>query len=731
MELDNRQKKVVESEAPHILCLASGGAGKALPNSTMIPTAQGWKRVGEIKSGDYLFDRYGKPTKVLKIFPQGELEVYELTFGDKRKAKCSEDHIWAVHKDTWKDKNAFREYTVKQLLEIGLQRTDKRGEHSSIWHIPCAKAIEKPEQIYDIDPYVMGCFLGDGSCLEDDLVISSQDEELVSEIAKLLKAKSYSKWSNSNFSWQFECEPYINENNQFVKYLKTKKVFEQYKNNIIQYSHKKSIPLIYKNGSIEQRLALLQGLFDTDGSISSNGGRYNIKFTSTSEQLTLDVKEVLGSLGYVSTLTIDKRKEKYTTGICYGLDVNIPNAEKHKLFRLSRKKEIALSCKDKKQNRNYDRTTILSIQDLGYKEEMTCFLVDNNEHLFLMNDFIVTHNTRTLTERIKHLIKDKKVKPEGIVAICFTNLAAEEMKKRLAEDGYGVWIGTIHSYANYICLKNGLDTQKFVDSYDFDKIIERAMTLRRSSFDKIEYLLVDECQDLSELEVKFLRYLPAARDFYVGDDRQAIYGFKGCSDEYLREMVDNPEYTKYYLTTNYRCAPNIIKKANSYLYSYDALSPTPQAKKTKDGLVEECTLFEALEDLEDNGNWGAWFIIARTNLEVDKIMEILDSKEIPNVTFKKGDLDSIELEELLAENRVKVLTIHSAKGLEAPKVILCGARIYNEEERKIAYVGATRAEQALYICPAVVHRGKGKRPLTSKTEAGNIFGKTSQKMIKF
>ena len=72
-----------------------------------------------------------------------------------------------------------------------------------------------------------------------------------------------------------------------------------------------------------------------------------------------------------------------------------------------------------------------------------------------------------------------------------------------------------------------------------------------------------------------------------------------------------------------------------------------------------------------------------------------------------------------------MLTIHSAKGLEAPKVILCGARIYNEEERKIAYVGATRAEQALYICPAVVHRGKGKRPLTSKTEAGNIFGKTS------
>lgn len=407
MDLDIRQRKVVESEDAHILCLASAGAGKALPNSEQVFTTQGWKNVGDIKPGDYLYDRHGNPTKVLQIFPQGEKEVYELSFGDGRKAKCSKDHIWAVHKDTWKKKDDFREYTVEQLLENGLQRIDHRGHHSSIWHIPCAEAIKIPESIFEIDPYVIGCFLGDGNCTEDDLVISSNDEEIVAEISKLIKAIDYKGWSKDNYSWKFKCNSYKNNNNQEITYFKTKTFFKNYLDDIVQYSYNKKIPFIYKYGSIKQRYDLLQGLFDTDGSITENNGRFTVKFTTTSYNLVQDVKEVLGSLGYVSTISEDNRTDKYTVGKCYNLIVNMPNSDKYKLFRLNRKKNIALKAKDKKQNRNYSRTTILDIKDLEYKEEMTCFLVDNEEHLFLMTDFIVTHNTRVLTERVRYLIKER------------------------------------------------------------------------------------------------------------------------------------------------------------------------------------------------------------------------------------------------------------------------------------------------------------------------------------
>lgn len=160
--LNIRQKKVVQSDAPKILCLASAAAGKALPNSVKIPTTEGWKTVGEIKAGDYLYDRYGKPTKVLQIFPQGALDVYEINFGDGRKALCSKDHIWVVNKNTWKNKNDYREYTVEEMLKENLVDSSRRAKFS----IPCSLAIEKPEKEYLIHPYIIGAFLGDGCCKE-------------------------------------------------------------------------------------------------------------------------------------------------------------------------------------------------------------------------------------------------------------------------------------------------------------------------------------------------------------------------------------------------------------------------------------------------------------------------------------------------------------------------------------------------------------------------------------
>ena len=152
--------------------------------------------------------------------------------------------------------------------------------------------------------------------------------------------------------------------------------------------------------------------------------------------------------------------------------------------------------------------------------------------------------------------------------------------------------------------------------------------------------------------------------------------------------------------------------------------------KTKVGILEgkeeRIPFMDALEELELSQNWGSWFILTRTNNELAAAQEILDSRKIPNVTFKKGDLDLDELATLMTSNRVKVLTIHSAKGLENKNVIVTCARLYNEEERKISYVAATRAENALYWCNAIAKRTKsGHRNLPRSTEAGRIFDKST------
>ena len=86
----------------------------------------------------------------------------------------------------------------------------------------------------------------------------------------------------------------------------------------------------------------------------------------------------------------------------------------------------------------------------------------------------------------------------------------------------------------------------------------------------------------------------------------------------------------------------------------------------------------------------------------------------------------------MKDNRVKVLTIHSSKGLENKNVIVTGALLYSEEERKIAYVAATRAENALYWCSRVSKiRRKNGHPVPRSAEAGRLFDKSAIGMIDF
>ena len=246
-------------------------------------------------------------------------------------------------------------------------------------------------------------------------------------------------------------------------------------------------------------------------------------------------------------------------------------------------------------------------------------VVEATENKILCLASAAAGKTRTLTERIRYLIEVRKVDPTGIVAITFTNMAAEEMKKRLGAIGDKCFIGTIHSYSNKICITNGIDTLSYLERFEFDEVLKKAISLPRFKYPEVEHLLVDECQDLSPLEYSFLNKIPTKNIFYVGDNRQMIYTFRGSTDEYLRNMYLDDNYKKYYLVENYRNAPNIIKYADSFLYSFDKLSPQSIPIKTKEGIIEECSLSEAIEELKLSKNWGSWFVLTRTNNELAEV----------------------------------------------------------------------------------------------------------------
>ena len=376
-----------------IMNSAPSGMGKAQPIDTIIPTPNGNKRLGDIKIGDYVFDRYGKPTKVLGVYPQGVIDNYKVTFKDGRTTYCNNQHLWNIivkghRKMTMKTVDT--DYIVERLAKNNID-----GKKTETIYIPSSKAVCYSMRQFNIDPYVMGSFLGDGCCKESELTLSSTDVEQVEEIARLIGAKAI-KRRNGNHSWSFKIvdgiEYRINNPNMINEYYHNKQFFKGYEDNILCYAYEKSIPQEYKYSSIEQRYALLQGLFDTDGCISKQGGRYNIHYYTTSENLKNDVLDVLYSLGYSASTLVDNHKKNRP---CYVINVLVDNAEKYKLFRLSRKRNIALEAQTvvKSRTRHYDRLPIVSVEKMPNPCEMVCIYVDNEEHLYLTNDYIVTHNT--------------------------------------------------------------------------------------------------------------------------------------------------------------------------------------------------------------------------------------------------------------------------------------------------------------------------------------------------
>lgn len=370
---------------------AGTGIGKATPNYTKIPTPNGWTTVGEVKVGDYLFDRYGKPTKVLKVYPQEKpKEIYKVYFKSGRVAECCNEHLWSYYNSKSRNPNKLFTSTLKELIDSPLGLQDSKGGYR--YSVPICEPVQYSEKQLGIDPYVMGLILGDGSFRYSNnnrsFCYSSDDEELVQAICNIMNYSSYKRNSGYKYHWTFE------SNFDGHKSVWVKDILKNYPELWQAKNEDKFIPEEFLFGSIEQRFDLLAGLLDTDGSIDKKG---RVSYVTVSPRLRDNVIELCESLGFTTSITIDKRKEKYATGICYIIHIKASKEAKVKMFKLKRKKEIAIEyLNNNKRSEKRDRDAIVKIEATGKYTDMTCFYVDNEEHLFLMNNFITTHNTRNM-----------------------------------------------------------------------------------------------------------------------------------------------------------------------------------------------------------------------------------------------------------------------------------------------------------------------------------------------
>lgn len=355
---------------PRCALWAGMGMGKQQPISEPVLTPDGWRPIGSVRAGDYVIGRAGRPTEVLEIFPQGVKDVYRVGFTDGSWTRAGLEHLWKVCRP--KDKNKWRVLSTAQLIAAGLHTPHGNRKY----FVPLVGAIEYSRKELPVAPYLLGVLLGDGHLPKGASPSITTDEEVLRNFTGRLTAHKSEGIAELALTGQ-----------DLLPKLRALGLAGC-------RSWEKFVPDAYLRGDPAQRLALLQGLLDTDGSALSSGG---VEFASTSKALIDSVVELAESLGGIARQGANGRYTRYQGGLgreSWRVNVKLPAHLEP--FRLSRKLAAYVPPTKYPPVRG-----IAAITHDGI-EESVCIRVAAEDALYVTRRHIVTHNTSsalTVVER--------------------------------------------------------------------------------------------------------------------------------------------------------------------------------------------------------------------------------------------------------------------------------------------------------------------------------------------
>lgn len=393
----NDQSKPMSS----LLFTGATGVGKSTTDSTRVPVfsedgSVAWKLAGDLVAGDYVFARDGSPTKVLGVFPQGERDVYRVTLADGRILDVSDNHLWAVYPNRGGMYDGPTIYSTKTLGSLMNKQSDVE------YFVPMNQPVQWPTTNLPVDPYALGVLITKSIKFDEFLNVYSEDEEMVAYVGQAIGAVSWHRYKDGRY-WYF----YTGRDKSKKRRIQCTDVLTGSASKLIDMSRQR-IPEQYLHSSIEQRWALVQGLFDYDGYIDEYD-HYRISYVTRSKRLAENIRTLLFSLGVQCWIKRHESGKGLLRTVKYEVRVMARVSDKPRFFRLDRKKRLAIeaqSMKHRALEKMSDYVGIRSIEKLDAKESMTCIYVDNDEHLYQAGDFIVTHNTEITKQLAKILFGD-------------------------------------------------------------------------------------------------------------------------------------------------------------------------------------------------------------------------------------------------------------------------------------------------------------------------------------
>lgn len=384
--LVQKMQKLLDDEIDILSISMPPGTGKALAMDAKVLTPDGFVRNDSLKVGDKVISGRGTESTILGVYPQGKKPMYDVIFDDGSKVRCSIDHLWTVQTrdDRNKKRHPIAKYRTLPLSEM-LKNYRVEGCGRANYSVDYVPKIDFGKKEYEIHPYILGALIGDGSLSSGNLDITTKDEEVKENFLRFLPS-GYELAAKSDITYRVK-ENYSvrNELGQFTK-CNMRKSLEKY-GLWGKRSEEKHIPKEYLYGSYEQRLWLLRGLLDTDGFAD----KHSVQYSTVSKNLADDITELAHSLGGYASIAVKKSGYKGKDGDyirckdCYVVTMQF-TADMDDLFTIKRKQE----------RYSFKRKVIKRfIEDIRYvgEEECQCIYIDDESHLYITDDYVITHNT--------------------------------------------------------------------------------------------------------------------------------------------------------------------------------------------------------------------------------------------------------------------------------------------------------------------------------------------------
>jgi phosphate starvation-inducible PhoH-like protein len=391
--------------------------GRAQPVFTKVLTPRGFRPIGELRVGDLVIGSDGRPTVVAGVYPQGFKQIYRVYTQDGSSTLASEDHLWAVY--TRADRRRGKPARVLQTKEmIG----NLRAAHYHRYELPLLTApVSFDPRPVPLDPYALGLLLGDG-CVTCQTTPSftTTEPELAQALERLISGIELRQKSDIDYVLNRVRQPgeVITIENPVTGAMRRLGLAGT-------KSDTKFIPEDYLFNSSDVRLALLQGLLDSDGGpVTQEGRTCRIQFGTASRRLRDDVVFVVQSLGGVVNQRTRKAAGRkpglargrpvYHRSDAHILDIRLPEGVVP--FRLARKAAKYDATGGGRPMRFIDR-----IEPAGTAEAV-CIRVAAADSLYVTEDFLLTHNTLNYA----FIVLDEA-----------QNTTAEQMKMFLTRLGFG------------------------------------------------------------------------------------------------------------------------------------------------------------------------------------------------------------------------------------------------------------------------------------------------------